>query len=787
MARASGAFAFPDHPEGVAMSANVGYATLNIIPAAKDFGKNLSSQVSPAMNSAGRSGGNALYSGLTDGLARSVTAALGAASTIGAALVGMAAAGGFSRALKLDEARTKLTALNYTTEQSKAITESALASVKGTAYGLDSAVNSAVGLLAAGIQPGQQLTGVLTTIGNTAALAGVSMDEMGSIFNKVAANGKVTTEEMNQLADRGVPIWVYLGESIGVNNTELRKMIETGQVTAEMFYNALGPAVEGVAGVMGGSFMGSLGNVQAALSRLGALFIQPALPVLTSALGAATGVLDGFGTVLTPLVERWAAFLSADAGTLTGTLGAMLPVLGLLGGLLGPLLTQIPILGAAFAGLTGPVGLAAGALIAMFAVAPAQLATGVDTITGLIGEMLNSLVAVAASALPMMAQRLAENLPILVGGFRDVLTTLASAIPLLLPPIVGAVVTVIPGIATALIGAVGTIIDAGTQLLMGLARAVPVMLPALLDAVVGMLPSLVGSIMSMLPQVLDTAVELFTALADSIPKVLPGLLQTIVGILPSILSSVISMLPKLLQGAIDLFLALVQAVPKIIPPLIKSIVDLLPTLLSSVISMLPALINGAVELFLGIVKALPQIIPALINSLISLAPIMVETLISLVPTLITAGVNLIGGLVKGLWDAAGKVGSALLDIAKGAIKDFLSFLGIHSPSRLFQGYGVNLGQGLAIGISSMEGDVSKATMGLATAAEDAVSGVSLMMDSGRGVATAIDTGDGGALGRHLATVGTGKSVTLNYTNNSSMGLTAEQELVVAARHLQHAA
>ncbi|WP_336628445.1 MULTISPECIES: phage tail protein [unclassified Microbacterium] len=306
------------------MSANVGYATLNIIPSAKDFGRNLTKEVTPALDSAGKTGGSALADGVSKAFGFATTFVLGSIAAIGGGILGLAVHGGFSRALKLDEARTKLTALNYTTDQSRAITENALASVKGTAFGLDSAVSSAVGLLAAGIQPGEQLQGVLTTISNTAALAGTSMDEMGSIFGKVAANGKVTTEEMNQLADRGVPIWQYLGESIGVNNSELRKMIETGQVTADMFFNGLGPAVEGVAVKMGTSFKGMLANAKASLGRLGALFAGPILESSKGLLGVFTDLSDRLGTYLAPYAAAFGAALAGiDWATVAAQVGEL--------------------------------------------------------------------------------------------------------------------------------------------------------------------------------------------------------------------------------------------------------------------------------------------------------------------------------------------------------------------------------------------------------------------------------------------------------------------------------
>ena len=42
------------------------------------------------------------------------------------------------------------------------------------------------------------------------------MAEMGSIINKVTANGRAMTENLNQLQDRGIPILQWLAEEYGV-------------------------------------------------------------------------------------------------------------------------------------------------------------------------------------------------------------------------------------------------------------------------------------------------------------------------------------------------------------------------------------------------------------------------------------------------------------------------------------------------------------------------------------------------------------------------------------------
>jgi Phage-related minor tail protein len=71
-------------------------------------------------------------------------------------------------------------------------------------------------------------------------------------------------------------------------------------------------------------------------------------------------------------------------------------------------------------------------------------------------------------------------------------------------------------------------------------------------------------------------------------------------------------------------------------------------------------------------------------------------------TLYQKGVDLVQGLINGAKSLAGKVGRFFLDALPGWIRGpFESALGIASPSKVFAGYGVNIGQGLLNGLGAM--------------------------------------------------------------------------------------
>ena len=219
--------------------------------------------------------------------------AKGLAPALSAAAVGgTILSKGWDRVTAIDTASFKLKGLGHTAESTATIMDSAMKSVKGTAYGFGDAASIAAGAVASGIQPGEQLTRVLTTMADASAISGRSLNEMGAIFNKVAANGKIQGEELNQLADAGIPVLQLLGQELGLTAAEVRELASEGKIGFAEFEAAMRGGMGGAAQEMGDSIVGSLQNVGAALGRLGAAGITPFVEMGTSAIGGLTDTID---------------------------------------------------------------------------------------------------------------------------------------------------------------------------------------------------------------------------------------------------------------------------------------------------------------------------------------------------------------------------------------------------------------------------------------------------------------------------------------------------------------
>ena len=93
-------------------------------------------------------------------------------------------------------------------------------------------------LMAFGVSAGA-LQNRLRMLGDIAAGANVPIGEIANIFGKIKAKGKAMTEEIMQMAERGIPIVQTLADKFGVSTAEILKMAEQGQLSFDVIDSAL--------------------------------------------------------------------------------------------------------------------------------------------------------------------------------------------------------------------------------------------------------------------------------------------------------------------------------------------------------------------------------------------------------------------------------------------------------------------------------------------------------------------------------------------------------------------
>lgn len=193
-----------------------------------------------------------------------------------------------------------------------------------TPFQLEQVGNAARQLIASGTAI-SEVNDQLQFLGDIAATSGSSIEEIAAIFAKVNAKGKVELENLNQLAERGIPIFTALSDATGL----LPSKLGAGAVSVKQFNETLrsfaeeggfaNGAMERLSQTAAGKFSTALDNLKLAGAELG----QTLLPAVTK-------LLDG----VTELAKRFAAT--------TGATKQMTMEIALLVAGIGPLIIFLP-------------------------------------------------------------------------------------------------------------------------------------------------------------------------------------------------------------------------------------------------------------------------------------------------------------------------------------------------------------------------------------------------------------------------------------------------------------
>lgn len=186
-----------------------------------------------------------------------------------------------------------------------------------TPFQVENIANAARQLIASGTEV-SKVNEQLQFLGDIAATSGSSVEDIAAIFSKVNAKGKVELESLNQLAERGIPIFKMLAEATGLPADQLG----AGRVSVEQFNQTLASmaqeggfaygAMERLSETTAGQFSTAIDNGKLALAEFGSLL----LPIINQMLQGVISLAEKFKG-LSPTTKE----LILRIGTFLATLG----------------------------------------------------------------------------------------------------------------------------------------------------------------------------------------------------------------------------------------------------------------------------------------------------------------------------------------------------------------------------------------------------------------------------------------------------------------------------------
>jgi tape measure domain-containing protein len=85
----------------------------------------------------------------------------------------------------------------------------------------------------------ERVSGVLTTLGDIATASGADINQLALTFAKASEAGSITTRELNQLRNSGIPVIQALATELGITNAQVKDFAEKGKIDIKTFERAL--------------------------------------------------------------------------------------------------------------------------------------------------------------------------------------------------------------------------------------------------------------------------------------------------------------------------------------------------------------------------------------------------------------------------------------------------------------------------------------------------------------------------------------------------------------------
>lgn len=436
--------------------------------------------------------------------------------------------------------------------------------------------------------------------------------------------------------------------------------------------------------------------------------------------------LEPMGTAVFDLAGKGLGFLAANMDGIIAKVSAFATMVG---SSVGPVFATIaPIVAQVF----GTIGSVLGPLIPQFfalfsAVSPIQtifqaiqplLPQLLDVFTQLATVIGRTLGTALTALLPVFVQLqgvfvsvfqqiLATALPVIVQLVSMLGATFAQLLPIIIP-----IVTTLAGLAVTLISQLMPIF---MELVSSVLPMVVTIFGAVLQAIgplISMIAGLLIPIIMALMPVVTTVFGVIASVIGSVMQVVMGIIQVVTGVISGNWSQVWAGIGNIFAGIWNTIVAVVGGA-----------IGIVWSVISAGIGLVMGFIGGALgtigrffaDTWNNIVNGVSSMIGSVVGFFGGLIGKITGAIGNAGSALFSVGVNIIQGLINGIGSMMGAIGRAVLNIVPEAIRGpFEQLLGIASPSKVFRGYGVNIGQGLILGIGDMHSGIERAVNGMVT-------------------------------------------------------------------------
>ncbi len=710
----------------------VGYATIQLIPSLQGFAGQVNKQITPAANNAGRNAGKSsggLFSGGFIGAVTKIASAAG----IYSAISGIAS--GFSNAIKTGlQGNANLQAYSISFEtllgsagKAKDMIADLYNFAAKTPFDVEGSVVGAQKLLGVGVAA-KDVIPTLTTLGDAVGALGGGTNEFNSVllaYSQIMARGKVSTQDLYQISNTGIPIFQLLSKALGMPVGEMQKLIETGKLASgdvlpkllAVMNQDYGGAMTKQAATLGGVFSTFKDEVNQALTTALqplATFLQGALPGATT---AASASIIGIGKAVLAIGGFFKTVF--ESSTVQAFVQPFVTLGKAIGGALAPL-------GPTFAAAFGSIGSSLSGVLPLFTPFSTLLSSMLPLVTplvSLLGGALASAFQIVAQVLEAIApagatfQRIITSVgTTLTGALLPVFRQLIPAIQPLLTMFVSLATSVIPPLATALNQIVSVVGGAFLQVFSAIATTVFPLFVSVLQTIIPVVMQVVGAVLPFVTMLVSQLAPVITTLISTLMPPLLSLFQALMPIIQALIPPILSIVSTIAGALLPIFKAIMPVITAVIGAIVP-IIQSLATIIAGVVNVIAGLLKGDFsQAWKGaqqIVSGVWGVIKGVVVGAVNIIKAAITAALGIIKAVWNATWQVVGTALKAAWDAAVAVVKTGVDLVLGAVRGiqpkvvgFLAGAGtwlVKSGKALIEGFI----KGITAGVQLVKGAVDK--------------------------------------------------------------------------------
>lgn len=201
----------------------------------------------------------------------------------------------------------------------------------------------------------------------------------------------------------------------------------------------------------------------------------------------------------------------------------------------------------------------------------------------ILNNILPDLIQAGVNMISAILTGLQQNLPLILSGGAEILTTLIGAILQMLPMLAETAYTLVMELANGVIDNIGDVASSGSETLLSFIEGIVEKLPELIETAVDLVVEVATALTepNTLTNIIESGIQLITTLMWALVDAIPTLLSAVPTIIGRLVATLIENAPRLVTAAIELLVALGAALVSEISQLLTFIPDVATSIIDA--------------------------------------------------------------------------------------------------------------------------------------------------------------------------------------------------------------